>query len=451
MTIDRRTVLAGAGAMLALGVARSTHAEVGVAGKASSPLAASAFPKGFPNGFLWGAATAGHQVEGNNTASDLWLLENVKPTDFAEPSGDACNSFELWPQDLDIVRSLGLNSYRFSLEWARIEPEPGQFSMAMLDHYARMVDGCRERGLAPIVTFSHFTTPRWFAASGGWTNPEAPGRFAKFCEVAAKHFAAGISHAVTLNEPDLSRLLLMLLPPVVFQGQRANLAAAAKALGVPKFVVANSVPEEDIGAVQAGLLAGHRLGRAAIKAVRPDLPVGVSLAVVDDQAVGDPARRDARRAFIYGEWLDAVKGDDFVGVQNYERSRISPEGPLPPPEGSPRNWSGAEIYAPSLGNAVRYVHGATGCPIMVTEHGLGTDDDTLRAKFIPESLQGLAAAMADGIPVGGYIHWSLLDNFEWIFGYRPKYGLVAVDRKTFKRTPKPSAYVLGAIAKRNSL
>lgn len=447
MTIDRRTVLAGAGAMLALGVARSTHAEVGVAGKASSPLAASAFPKSF----LWGVATAGHQVEGNNTASDLWLLENVKPTVFAEPSGDACNSFELWPQDLDIVRSLGLNSYRFSLEWARIEPEPGQFSMAMLDHYARMIDGCRERGLAPIVTFNHFTAPRWFSADGGWTHPEAPTRFARFCAVAARHLARGISHAITLNEPNLPQLLQLLLPPFVFEAQRANLLAANKALGVPKFVAANGVNVEDMPAVQAGMLAGHRLGRDAIKSVRPDLPVGFSLSVVDDQAVGDPAPRDARRANVYGAWLEAAKADDFIGVQNYERSRTGPNGPLPPPEGSPRNWGGAEVYAPSLGNAVRYVHAATGRPIIVTEHGVGTDDDALRAAFIPEALAGLASAMADGVPVGGYLHWSLLDNYEWVFGYKPKFGLVAVDRQTFKRTPKPSAYVLAAIAKRNSL
>jgi len=438
MNMNRRQILVGAAALAAVGGLRTRAAE-------------AAATQTFPKNFLWGAATAGHQVEGNNTASDLWLLENIKPSDFAEPSGDACNSFELWPQDLDLVRSLGLNSYRFSLEWSRIEPEPGQYSLAMLDHYLRMIEGCRERGLAPIVTFNHFTAPRWFSADGGWTNPEAPARFARFCSVAARHMAKDISHALTLNEPDLPRLLQALLPPMAFAGQRANLAAAAKALGVPKFVAANGVNEEDMPAVQAGLLAGHRLGREAIKTVRPDLPVGVSLAMVDDQAVGDPARRDARRAAIYGEWLDAVKGDDFVGVQNYERSRTGPDGPLPPPEGSPRNWSGSEIYAPSLGNAVRYVHAATGCPIIVTEHGLGTDDDTLRARFIPESLQGLAAAMADGVPVGGYIHWSLLDNFEWIFGYRPKYGLVAVDRKTFKRTPKPSASVLGAIARRNSL
>ncbi|HEY8539636.1 MAG TPA: family 1 glycosylhydrolase, partial [Steroidobacteraceae bacterium] len=159
MQIDRRTALKAGAAMLA----------------ASALPSAGAQSKGqFPRGFLWGAATSGHQTEGNNTASDTWFLEHLQPTAFAEPSGDACNSFELWPTDLDLVRSLGLNSYRFSVEWARIEPERGHYSNAMLDHYSRIVDGCRERGLTPIVTFNHFTCPRWFAASGGWLNPDAP-------------------------------------------------------------------------------------------------------------------------------------------------------------------------------------------------------------------------------------------------------------------------------------
>jgi beta-glucosidase len=126
----------------------------------------------FPQGFLWGAATAGHQVEGNNTNSDVWLEEHVQPTVYAEPSADSANSFELWNTDLDLVKGLGLNTYRFSLEWARIEPEPDLFSIAMLDHYKAMIAGCHARGLTPVVTFNHFTTPRWFASRGGWSHPK---------------------------------------------------------------------------------------------------------------------------------------------------------------------------------------------------------------------------------------------------------------------------------------
>ncbi len=433
--IDRRIFVAAGGALLA------------------SPALAARASATFPQGFLWGAATAGHQVEGNNIASDLWLLEQTKPSVFAEPSGDAVNSFELWPQDLDIVKALGLNSYRFSLEWARIEPERGQYSLAMLDHYKRMIDGCRARGLTPVVTFSHFTAPRWFSVAGGWTNPQAPALFAGFCDRAARHLAAGIGHAVTINEPNILRLLRALgLPQPVLDIQRQMLAAATRATGGTKFVAANAANWEDIDAMTGIMVAAHHAGRDAIKAVRPDLPVGVSLALFDDEpAPGGEARRDRVRADLYGAWLEAAKGDDFIGVQNYERVLWGPDGRLKPPPGAVLNWSGAEVYAPSLANAVRYVHQTTKRPILVTEHGVGTDDDAIRARLIPAALAELKTAMDEGVPVRGYIHWSLLDNYEWIFGYKPHFGLVAVDRRTFKRTPKPSAAVLGGIARRNAL
>ena len=125
----------------------------------------------FPNGFLWGVATAGHQVEGDNANSDTWFAENVTPTVFREPSGKAVNSYVLWREDIDLAASLGLNSYRFSVEWARVEPVEGFFEADELAHYGAIVDYCLERGLAPVVTFNHFTAPHWFASAGGWLNP----------------------------------------------------------------------------------------------------------------------------------------------------------------------------------------------------------------------------------------------------------------------------------------
>jgi beta-glucosidase len=413
---------------------------------------AAANRKHFPAGFIWGTATAGHQVEGNDVNSDMWFLEQLQPTLFAERVGDANNSLELWPADLDLVRSLDLNAYRFSLEWSRIEPEPGQFSLAMLDHYLRMIEGCRTRGLQPIVTFNHFATPRWFAARGGWTNLESPALFERFCERAARHLAKPIAYATTLNEPNLLRLLGWLnLPPAMKDLQRAMLDKAARTLGVAKFTAANAANAEDLEALQTNLLEGHRRGRLAIKAARPDLPVGVSLAVVDDQAVGPHSRRDEKRAQVYGAWLEAVKGDDFVGVQNYERAQYDEKGVVPPPRGTSLDSMGREIYPPSLANAVRYVHEQTGRPILITEHGLVTDDDAQRAAFIPASLAHLADTIAAGVPVLGYVHWTLMDNFEWIFGYKPHFGLCAVDRQNFKRHAKPSASVLAAIARANAV
>ncbi|CAN7179761.1 family 1 glycosylhydrolase [Phenylobacterium sp. LjRoot225] len=419
---------------------------------AATPAIAGAGAKPFPKGFLWGAATAGHQVEGNNVNADLWLLENVQPTTYAQPSGDANNSFELWPQDLDLARQMGLNSYRFSLEWSRIEPEPGRFSIAMLDHYKRIIDGCRARGLTPIVTFNHFTTPRWFASQGGWTDPGSPDHFARFCERAARHLAANIGYATTLNEPNLPRVLRLKAPSGRAERQRQMLAAAATLAGTAKYVAGNAVNPEDIEVFSSNLLLGHKAGRAAIKGVRPDLPVGVSLAMIDDQAApGGEARRDAVRADLYGAWLDAARGDDFVGVQNYERVVWGPNGKLPPPAGAEINGFRGEVYAASLAGAVRYAHQASGAPVLVTEHGVVTKDDAIRARFIPAALRELQHAIESGVPVSGYVHWSLVDNFEWSLGYWPTFGLAAVDRTTFKRTAKPSAGVLGAIARRNAI
>lgn len=437
--IDRRNFVGASAALLAT--------------TATAPFAqaASVASRRFPRGFLWGASTAGHQIEGNNINADMWLSEQLKPQIFVEPSGDALNSFELWRTDLDLVKSLGLNAYRFSLEWSRIEPEEGQFSIAMLDHYKALIEGCRQRGIAPVVTFNHFTTPLWFAGRGGWTHPQSPAMFARFCERAARHLAAEIGHAITLNEPNTPDHLADHLPGFFVEPMRANFAAAAKRLGSDKFTLMNISLPEDRPTISRNLKLGHKAGRDAIKAVRPDLPVGVALAIIDQQAQGENSLRDSKRAQYDGAWLEAAKDDDFVGVQNYERKVWDAKGLVPPPKGVKLNMGGGEVYPASLAGAVRYAHAVTQRPILVTEHGIQTKDDALRQWLIPQALLELHKAMDEGVPVQGYLHWTLTDNFEWNGGFGPTYGLCSVDRKTFRRTPKPSAAVLRAIARRNAV
>ena len=394
------------------------------------------------SGFLWGVATAGHQIEGDNVDSDTWFAERVTPTVFREPSGQACDGYARWREDLDLVAGLGLNAYRFSVEWARVEPVPGRYSGEALEHYAAIVERCHELGLAPVVTFNHFTCPHWFAMRGGWLDPDAPERFARYCDAVMARFGDAIAYAVTLNEPNLPRLLSWIgLPDAVRDLERATLAAAAKEAGVERYRLGNVVLPDEFDAIEDGYAAAHSAAKAAIKARRADLPVGLSLAVVDDQYVDDPSVRDRKRAEVYGRWLRQVRDDDFVGVQNYERAVYNRTGRIPPPDGAELNHMGSDIYPLSLAGAVRYVHAETGVPILVTEHGLSTEDDTQRAAFLEPSIRGLLDARDDGVPVLGYIHWTLLDNFEWIFGFGPKLGLCAVDRTTFARTPKPSAAV----------
>lgn len=398
-------------------------------------------------GFLWGAATAGHQVEGSNVNADIWLLEQVTPTIFAEPSGDACDSLHRWREDVAIVKALGLNCYRFSIEWARIEPARGQFSQAYLDHYGRIVDHCRDIGLAPVVTFNHFTAPRWFAAAGGWENPEAPELFARFCERAARGMARGISHALTFNEPNLALGGRWAIdpPPRQFMDKLASsIAAAAKASGSGRFSVLNG---GDPTPMIPGIIAAHIKAREAIRSVRGDLPIGMSLAIPDNVAVGADSGIERKRSEIYEPFFAAADKDDFIAVQTYGRAYVGRDRDVAAPADASRDADGKEWFPAAIGNVVRYAHAATGKPVLVTENGIDDASDAKRQRFIPEAVASVQAAIRDGIPVLGYIHWSLLDNFEWFSGYGPKFGLVSVDRRTFKRTIKPSARVLGRIAK----
>lgn len=400
----------------------------------------------FPAQFLWGVATAGHQSEGDNSTSDTWFLENVTPTIFQERSGKACNSWELWESDLDLAQGMGLNAYRFSVEWARVELVEGEFSEEALAHYEAIVDGCLARDLAPVVTFNHFTSPHWFAKRGGWLDSDAPALFARYCGVVMDRFGDRIAVAVTFNEPDLPQMLSWVdLPPFVAELERATLEAAGRAAGADRYRAANVMLREDFEGMREGMTNGHRAARAAIKSRRPELPVGLSLAIIDDVAApGGAEIRDRKREEVYEHWLRLAREDDFVGVQNYERAIYGPEGELPPAEGAVIVGMGTAIEPDSLRGAVEYAYSVSHVPIFVTEHGVSTPDDAVREGFIEPSLVGLEQAIDRGVPVLGYCHWTLMDNFEWIFGYTPKLGLHEVDWVTFERTAKPSAAAYSA-------
>lgn len=407
----------------------------------------------FPNGFIWGAAVAGHQVEGDNVNSDAWLLENVKPSIFVEPSGAAVDHYRLFAQDIAMLASLGLNTFRFSIEWARIEPEQGMFSVAAIEHYRDVLEACRKNKVKAMVTFNHFITPRWFAGRGGWEADGAAQLFARYCDKVARELGSAMHVATTFNEPNLAQLLFGIPGPlsgmVKSPPEKAMLAAAGERAGTGRF---SSWIFGDFDRIQAGMLEGHRLGYQAIKAACPNLPVGLSLAIADDQAVGDPAMRDRKRAIAYAPWFKAVsEHGDFVGVQTYTRSLVAPEGELPPPAGARLTDSGMEYWPQALEATIRYTHEHVRLPIYVTENGIAIMDDHVRETYIRTAVGGVAACLGDGIDVRGYVHWSLLDNFEWIFGYQPHLGLVAVDRATMRRTIKPSARMLGAIARNNAI
>lgn len=409
----------------------------------------------FPADFLWGVAAAGHQIEGFNTQSDLWFCEQQNPSVFREKSGIACDSYNRWAEDLDLTKAMNVGVYRMSIEWARIQPTEDSFDDAEFAHYEAILDGCIARGLKVSLTMNHFASPHWFAAKAGWLNPDAPALFTRYCAEVARRLGSKVDFIVTFNEPNLPMLLsYMDLPPIVQELNRATMESAAKQAGVAKYRTSNVMLDEDYEGYGVGMENGHVAARAAIKAILPSVPIGLSIAIIDDQLLTpdtDPTARDQKRADCYGRWLRLAKDDDFLGIQNYERMLYDANGRVEPGPEAIRNSFGNEIYPPSLANCLEYAHAETGKPVYVTEHGINTEDDTQRSWFIPESLKHVSKLIERGVPVWGYTHWSLLDNFEWVFGYGPKFGLTHVDRQTMARTRKPSSYVLGEIAAANAV
>jgi len=296
------------------------------------------------------------------------VVGHAEGTPCLEPSGDACDFYGRYREDIALQGDLGYNAFRFGIEWARIEPAEGEFSRAELAHYRRLLAACHEHRITPIVTFHHFTLPLWLHHQGGFTSPRFPELFERFCDRAAAR------------------------------------------------------PQYEDGA-QPGE-SGFEL-----------------------------------ESRISDRYFELAREDDFIGVQTYTRFRIGPEGP----RGPGHEWSdlsreltetdettqmGYEYYPQALGGAIRRAwKSAGGVPILVTENGIATSFDEKRIRYMDTAMRETLACIAEGIDVRGYIYWSLLDNFEWSFGYRPTFGLVAVDRQTLTRRPRPSAYWFGEAAR----
>jgi beta-glucosidase len=385
----------------------------------------------FPEGFLWGAATAAHQIEGGNVNNDSWAREHDPNSGFSESSGDACDSLHRWPEDIELIAAMGLGAYRFSLEWSRIEPAEGEFSIAALDYYRRICAACRERDIVPVVTFHHFTTPIWFTARGGWEAADAPETFSRFVTRAGAHLGDLIGWACTINELNL--------------------------IGVTGYDLGSSPPEvKDTFvrhlAVNEAIVRAHRLGVGALRSGPGDFPVGLTLSM--DEMVAEPGGEsvlEAAREILEDRFFRATDGDDFIGVQCYSRVHFGPEGQAPNEPGVPTTQMGYEYWPQGVEHCARRAAAMTGVPVLLTESGIATEDDAERITYLAEVLRGVRRALDDGVDIRGYFVWSLLDNFEWSHGFGPKFGLHSVDRETFARHPKPSASWFGAVARANSL
>lgn len=387
----------------------------------------------FPDNFLWGAATAAHQVEGNNNNNDFWQVEQAAAAyGFMELSGDALDSYHRYPEDIGLLASAGFNSYRFSLEWSRIEPSEGTFDKTALAHYRRMIDITRENGLTPVVTLHHFTHPAWMGAHDAWLRDDAVDLFARFVGEASS-ILDGAEWVCTINEPN------------VLAVNHPSLAEVAAGRPYPF----GRLPDEDFGAI---LVGAHR---AAVSVLRETTSAKVGWTVANQAYVAEPGAEE-RHAEVQRVWedvyLEGARGDDFIGVQSYTSQTVNADGPVPHPEHPDNTLMGWAYRPDALGLAIRHTHDVLGndVPIVVTENGIATADDATRIAYTTGALNAMADAIDDGIDVRGYFHWSLLDNYEWGH-WGPTFGLVSVDRQSFERTPKPSLAWLGGVARDNAL
>ena len=441
----------------------------------------------FPDGFLWGTATAAHQVEGNNSNSDWWDWETRPGTPCAEPSGNAIEHYRHFTRDIAVLAGLGFNTYRFSVEWARVEPKENFFDEPQIAHYRKMISVCQKAHIKPMVTLNHFTLPKWVADRGGWLSERTATHFERYVRKIVTSFGDSVDWYCTINEPGV----------VAYGGYLGALGFPPGTKGLDNWNWATHQ-----------LLDAHRRAMKVIKELSPRAQAGMTHAMQEwvSNEGGRPALEYARRK---GEdvFLEACENDDFIGVQTYTRQRIdmplavgmaaraalairpverilvsqmikgvsaqieagkngssaqSNRAPAAGDHAAPSNVAAAprlrttqmgyEFRPQAVAATVRRVAELLpGKSIVVTEHGVATDDDAERIEFITEGLKSLHVLMLQGIPIKGYIHWSAFDNFEWDRGYGMKFGLIAVDRTTQAREPKPSARFLGDIARKNAM
>ena len=407
----------------------------------------------FPEGFLWGASTSAHQVEGNNVHSDWWAWEQAGRV--KDRSGLACDHYRRFEQDFDLAVSLGHRAHRCSIEWARLEPAEGQWDDDALRHYVDVVRALRRRRLEPVITLHHFTNPQWFLARGGWTHPRSVEWFTRYVQRVARAVGDSVRYWVTINEPLVyTRLHYIqgLGPP------------GARDLGQALQVVEHLIRGH--AAAYHALHEARRTGwprpRVSIAHHLPEFwpcrrwsPQDHWITRVTDQIFNLTFVRALTegRAEVPGvaAWRipEARATLDYLGVNFYGRQfiRWAPQaGVWPgsrcdldhhPREVTERTSLGWDVHPDSFTHVLCRM-GQMGLPLLVTENGAYMEEDARRGRYLVGHIQAMARAMRRGAPVIGYCCWSLLDNFEWADGFGPRFGIIAVDYATQRRTVRDS-------------
>ena len=400
-------------------------------------------PKPFTQ-FFWGASTAAHQVEGNNHNSwSVWETKNAHKLaknahkrfghlpswlhiqkEAEDPqtyiSGEGPDHYTLYPEDIMHMQTLGLNSYRFSLEWSRIEPEEGVWNHDEIEHYRQKIRALRAQGIEPLVTLWHWTNPVWFQEQGGWESVKAVFQFSRYVEFVAKELGEDVNYWIVLNEPLVYSVQSYL--DGAFPPQKKNFFAYSHVINT--------------------LIVSQYRAYAIIKKIHPDSQVGTTVNLVHHVALDD-ALRTRFTIKMLRLWDTrflrlTIPAMDFIGMNYYFRTKI--KGFAIQHSSRYQSDLGWGLYPNGIYHVLKDLK-QFNKPIIITENGLADATDTYRGWWITETINAIRRARNEGVPVMGYMHWSLLDNFEWDKGYWARFGLIQVDLKTKKRTIRTSAYV----------
>lgn len=413
----------------------------------------------FPDGFFWGTAVASHQVEGNNTNNDWWEFEKQGKVRDGQVSGIACDFWNRYEDDIKLMKELNNNAFRFSLEWSRIEPRPGYFDDSAIEHYRKIIIRLRENNIEPFVTIHHFTNPLWISKEGGWLNPKTIDYFLRYTEKVAKSFKDLVKYWITINEPNayaFTSYAMGMFPP-----QEKSIIKMLKVLN--------------------NMVKAHGKAYAILHENIPDSKVSIAYNVM----VFDPIRENSYvdrkiqrfldnlynltfiNAIINGKFSSPfIKEDipyvkntlDYLGINYYTRVRVGFSLKDFPyfikqyvPENVERSDFGWEIYPEGFYRVLKRFWEMTHIPIIVTENGISDAKDDKRPKFLISHLLQLYRAIEDGVKVEGYLHWSLMDNFEWAEGFYQRFGLFEMDYNTLERKWRESAKIYKNIVENNGI
>lgn len=407
----------------------------------------------FPQDFLIGAATSSYQIEGEIYNTDWYIWEKLGHIVTGEPCGKACNSWELYEKDVQLVEEFGLNAYRMSIEWARVFPEENVIDFDALAHYKEYLATFKDKGIKTFVTLHHFTTPIWMYQKGSWENKEVIKEFLKYAYVVGRELGDNVDAWMTINEPGVVSVLgyfTGIFPP----GKNSVLSTIR---------------------VTTNQLIAHAETYKLLKKLTPNVPVGIVknitwfyslnlfpldkyLAWFINKLFNDNYLRGIRTGKLpfSQKRYPGLKGSiDFWGLNYYTHVWISQKLPNMAinhlPNAEKVTQTGWEWDSEGLLRAIQLLWDTLQRPIYITENGIATLKDEERVEYIKEHLAQVLEALKLGIPVKGYFYWSLIDNFEWLEGYIPKFGLAGFDHKTFERQPRKSGYFLGEILKTKKL